>query len=311
MFGRVAGTAAVAGFSFLLGKYSNEDLPFVRNIQSATNVPMNPVQLPATTEPTALKPANLNADALGPSRSAQIMAHGYPGFTNVRTYEDFVLSYDYKTKTAHWVCEHLTPDRLKRVDGVDRKLCEFKPDTTYPQKFLSQNSDYFRSGFDRGHLAAAGNHRKSQLAVDQTFFLSNMSPQVGRGFNRDKWNDLEMHCRRVAKKMLNTYIVTGPLYLPKHVEGGKKYVKYEVIGDNNVAVPTHFFKVALFEVTPGKFELESYILPNEVISDTVEISTFHVPLDAVERSAGLEIFARLDPKAIVKVNGAKKGGLFW
>lgn len=53
------------------------------------------------------------------------------------------------------------------------------------------------SGFDRGHLAAAGNHRKSQLAVDQTFYLSNMSPQVGRGFNRDKWNDLEMHCRLV------------------------------------------------------------------------------------------------------------------
>lgn len=147
--------------------------------------------------------------------------------------------------------------------------------------------------------------------MDQTFYLSNMSPQVGRGFNRDKWNDLEMHCRRVAKKMLNTYIITGPLYLAKQGEDGKKYVRYQVIGDNNVAVPTHFFKVALFEVSPGKYELESYILPNAVIEDTVEISKFYVPLDAVERSAGLELFARLDPKSIVKINGAKQGGIFW
>ncbi|CAL2029707.1 CBN-CPS-6 protein [Caenorhabditis brenneri] len=310
MLGKVAGTAAVAGLSFLAGKYSNDDFSIFRNVQSATNVPMNQIQLPATTE-TALKPSSLNPDALGPSRSAEIMKHGYPGFTNVRTYEDFVLSYDYKTKTAHWVCEHLTPERLKHAEGVDRKLCEFKPDVTFPQKFLSQNTDYKASGFDRGHLAAAGNHRKSQLAVDQTFYLSNMSPQVGRGFNRDKWNDLEMHCRRVAKKMLNTHIITGPLYLPKLDSDGKKYIKYQVIGDNNVAVPTHFFKVALFEVTPGKYELESYILPNAVIEDTVEISTFHVPLDAVERSAGLELFTRIDPKSITKVNGVKKGGLLW
>lgn len=40
-------------------------------------------------------------------------------------------------------------------------------------------------------MAAAGNHRRSQNAIEQTFTLSNMAPQVGRGFNRDKWNELE------------------------------------------------------------------------------------------------------------------------
>ena len=39
---------------------------------------------------------------------------------------------------------------------------------------------YFRkSGYDRGHLAAAANHRSSQDSMCATFFLSNMSPQVG------------------------------------------------------------------------------------------------------------------------------------
>lgn len=40
MIGKVAGTAAIAGISFLAGKYSNDDLPIFRNVQSATNVPM-------------------------------------------------------------------------------------------------------------------------------------------------------------------------------------------------------------------------------------------------------------------------------
>ena len=40
------------------------------------------------------------------------------------------------------------------------------------------NKDYKHSGYDRGHLAAAGNHRLSQDVCQQTFLLSNMAPQV-------------------------------------------------------------------------------------------------------------------------------------
>ncbi|EFO84287.1 hypothetical protein CRE_23804 [Caenorhabditis remanei] len=133
MLGKVTGTVAIAGIAFLAGKYSNDDVSLFRNGKMDTNVPMNQPILPVTTTGATIKPSELNADALGPSRSSEIMKHGYPGFTNVRTYEDFVLSYDYKTKTAHWVCEHLTPERLKHAVGVDRKLCEFKPDVTLPQ----------------------------------------------------------------------------------------------------------------------------------------------------------------------------------
>lgn len=46
------------------------------------------------------------------------------------------------------------------------------------QFFRSTNKDYFRSGFDRGHLAAAGNHWVTQESKDETFLLSNISPQV-------------------------------------------------------------------------------------------------------------------------------------
>lgn len=50
--------------------------------------------------------------------------------------------------------------------------------------------------------------------------------------------------RKLARKHKNLYVCTGPLYLPKLESDGALYVKYKVIGRNNVAVPTHFFKVA-------------------------------------------------------------------
>ena len=36
-------------------------------------------------------------------------------------------------------------------------------DDTIPKQFQSTNDDYYGSGFDRGHLAAAANHRYSFL----------------------------------------------------------------------------------------------------------------------------------------------------
>ncbi len=82
------------------------------------------------------------------------------------------------------------------------------------------------SGFDRGHLAAAGNHRQSQDVCDETFVLSNVAPQVGAGFNRDKWEHLERRVRSLTRRHRNVYVCTGPLYLPRMEKDGRSYVRY-------------------------------------------------------------------------------------
>lgn len=57
---------------------------------------------------------------------------------------------------------------------------------------------------------------------------------------------------------------------------GKFYVKYQVIGANHVAVPTHFYKVIVGETADGKLELESYVMPNQVIDNDVPLTSFQV-----------------------------------
>ena len=61
----------------------------------------------------------------------------------------------------------------------------FAEDTTVPVGFRARLADYFRSGFDRGHMAPAADAKFSQAAMNETFILTNISPQVGKGFNRD------------------------------------------------------------------------------------------------------------------------------
>lgn len=154
-------------------------------------------------------------------------------------------------------------------------------------------------------MAAAGNHKTDQKSCEQTFFLSNMAPQVGKGFNRDTWNRLEKHVRKLTKTYANVYCCTGPLYLPKRENDGKNYIKYEVIGSNNVAVPTHFYKVVVMESTDRSLEMEAYVLPNQVIQDDTPLQLFQVPPESIERAAGLLFFDRLSRKNLVRINGKK------
>lgn len=249
-------------------------------------------------------------EPVGAPRVAQIMRFGFPGLDNVRSHSDYILSYDRRNKVPHWVFEHLTKDSIQKEEGVERSNSDFKEDTSVHPFFRSKNSDYKNSGYDRGHMAPAGNHRRSQPMCNETFYLSNMAPQVGKGFNRDKWERLERYSRNLTKLYKNVYICTGPLYLPKREEDGKMYVKYEVIGTNQVSVPTHFFKVIVGETTDRQLELEAYVLPNQVIPDETPLDNFRVPVDSIERAAGLLFFDRLSRDRLGRINGKTTGKWF-
>lgn len=132
-----------------------------------------------------------------------------------------------------------------------------------------------------------------------------MAPQVGKGFNRDSWNRLESHIRKLTRTYPNVYVCTGPLFLPHKESNGKSYIKYEVIGNNTVAVPTHFFKVVVCEKSDGTLEMESYCMPNQVISDDTPLTVFQVPPESIERASGHLFFDRINRKSLAKINGMK------
>ncbi|CDO93421.1 unnamed protein product [Kluyveromyces dobzhanskii CBS 2104] len=222
--------------------------------------------------------------------------YGFPGpIHDLETREEFISCYDRRTKNPYWVLEHITPESLK-TKGANRKNSFFREDEQIPEMFRGKLKDYFRSGYDRGHQAPAANAKFSQQAMDDTFYLTNMCPQVGEGFNRDYWAHLEYFCRQLADKYNSVRIVTGPLYLPKRdVSDGKFRVTYEMIGNPpSIAVPTHFFKLIVAEKpkqlsTSDELHVAAFVLPNAPISNSTKLIEFEVPVNALERSSGLQL----------------------
>ncbi|XP_077334801.1 endonuclease G, mitochondrial [Lithobates pipiens] len=213
-----------------------------------------------------------------------ITRFGLPGFTQLKTRQSHMLSYDPRLRGPVWVLEQLNGERIQGM--ADRSRCNFREDESIHPYHRATNSDFKRSGFDRGHLAAAANHKWSQQAMDETFILSNVYPQ-NPNLNQNAWNNLEQYCRSLTKSNRNVYVCSGPLFLPKMEADGKMYVKYQVIGTNNVAVPTHFFKVVVLEKFNGEIELRPYVMPNCPVDDKIPLEHFLVPIESIERAAGL------------------------
>ena len=229
-------------------------------------------------------------------RPQDFFKYGFPGPNHdMGNHNEFISCYDRSTRNPYWVLEHVTADSLKRNEGVDRKKSVFREDETIPMKFRARLRDYFRSGYDRGHQAPAADAKFTQEAMNETFLLTNISPQVGEGFNRDYWAFFEDFCRRLAYKYTDVRIMTGPLYLPKLCDDDKYRVTYEVIGSPpNIAVPTHFFKLVVGENKgDDTISAAAFVLPNDKIDNNTPLTAFQVPIEALERSSGLDLLQQV------------------
>lgn len=251
--------------------------------------------------PNGKKP-NQNNNTSNEINPADFFKYGFPGpVHDMNTHSEFISIYDRSTRNPYYVVEHITPNSLlKDGSNGNRKNSVFKEDESVPELFRAKLKDYFRSGYDRGHQAPAADAKFNQVAMDETFYLTNMSPQVGQGFNRDYWAHFEDFCRRLTKDYKSVRIITGPLYLPKKDADGKYRVSYEVIGNPpSIAVPTHFFKLIVAEKSNKKPDssndvaVAAFILPNDIIKNETPLRTFEIPVESLERSSGLELLKKL------------------
>ncbi len=200
------------------------------------------------------------------------------------------MVYSEPHEVAKWVAHIITPDVLSgtvfrtndfRVDSMiktgsaveaDYFLTKLRPDSTL---------EYDGFGYDRGHLAPSADFRWSQKALSESYFYSNMSPQLP-DFNRGIWGSLEDRIRGYLYNHPTTqvYVVTGPVLsadLPK-IERGV----------NKVSIPAQFWKVA---VDLDNNKAIGFVLPNK--GSTEPLENFAVPIDKIEALTGLDLFASL------------------
>ncbi|KAI9339099.1 hypothetical protein BDR26DRAFT_935045 [Obelidium mucronatum] len=311
------GAAFLAGFH--LGSSSNSSFPWDASPLAASLVRSALVYTGTPNlVPSGAASGGLASVAAVPNEN-QLGAHG-PRADHL-TRLAYTGAFDRRTRNAHWVAEKLTREKIDKLlllpesgsedeaQVPDRKHSSFKEDPAIPSDFRVKPGDYTHSGYDRGHLVPAADVIESQKAIDETFYMTNMSPQAP-AFNRGVWASFERYVRGLVKSFDEVYVVTGPMYLPKLDESdGKYYVKYEVIGrDKTIAVPTHFYKVIL-GVKNGKHYMGSFVLANEGVSQDTSLDSFLLPVSAIEKSTGLEFFPFLDRKNVGNLCSVVKCGV--
>lgn len=185
----------------------------------------------------------------------------------------YSLSYDEKNEQAQWVAYKLTRSNLNNAKFKRKDNFRSDPDV---KSASASVTDYKGSGYDRGHLAPAADFTWTEQGMDESFFMSNMSPQ-DPAFNRGIWKKLEEKVRTWAKQEGELFVVTGPVFKEKR----KK------IGKNKVAVPSHYYKIVL-DISGNDIKAIGFILPNEKSSQ--QLSFFAVSVDDVEDITGLDFF---------------------
>ena len=188
----------------------------------------------------------------------------------------YTLSYHAKHKTPQWVAWELTKEETR---GNEERTNEFQPDPdVMGAKVVTY--DYSHSGYDRGHMAPAGDMKWSKKAMQESFYMSNICPQ-DHNLNTEDWNDLENKSREWARRYGKVYIVCGPIY---------NGTRNEYIGDHRVKVPDAFFKVILINHDRKQAALGFYF---ENKAGERPLSEYLVSVDKLEDMTGLDFFSAL------------------
>lgn len=190
----------------------------------------------------------------------------------------YAVNYNYKTKVSYFAVEQINANNL--VKAAPRKD-DFREDPRVPPQYRSTLKDYVGSGYDRGHIAPAADMPYSVESMSESFFLTNMMPQVP-GNNRGIWKYTEELTRYYAQKYGQVYVITGTIFDPR----------FPMAIGNNVQVPTYVWKII---IDPRNVRSIAFLYPNQKL-DPKDIEKYIVSIGEIEDFTGINISPKLPPE---------------
>lgn len=153
----------------------------------------------------------------------------------------YSYSYSKKFKLTEWTIYFSTKERLTGKQFP--RTTNFKDDPKLKDEIVSGNAskdDYSYSGYDRGHLVPARDMAFSKKALSESFYYSNMNPQLP-GFNRSVNKNVEDLIRKWIIEKDSLVIITGNVYKDRKDYG----VEEATFGRSQIPVPAFFYKIII------------------------------------------------------------------
>ena len=197
------------------------------------------------------------------------------GTTQYLCKQNYAIHYRYDTKTAEYVVEHIT---LASITGPAKRKDDFRADPAIPKQHQSVLADYAGFPYDRGHLAPGADNTQNDVVMSESFFLSNMVPQVPN-HNRGIWKQLETAVRNWVLEGKDIYVVSGTIYNPG----------YQTIGAGRVGIPTHMWKVV---VDRKSAKAIAFLFPNAPLP-VADLPKYATTIAEIEKYTGINFHPQL------------------
>ncbi len=182
---------------------------------------------------------------------------------------------------------------------------DFREDPLIPFAYRTTLDDHYSNGHDRGHIVASADRQRTAEANSQTFYLSNIQPQLNAFNAQGIWLELEGRVRNVY----NSNSFRDTLYV---VKGGTiDKGNYTMV--RKIPAPNYFFMALLRKrndiSTNEGYAAVGFWMRHEANTDTT-FKNYAVSIDELEELTGIDFFCNL-PDDIEKTVEQSYSSVVW
>lgn len=207
----------------------------------------------------------------------------------------YSLEWDGTKKANRWTCYQMHAGNMQR--NAERTN-NFTEDPKLPAAYRTTYTDYTGSGYSRGHLCPSGDRLCSFEQNDQTFYMSNMQPQL-QSHNGGVWNDLEQRLRDTwaphAQSSDTLYVVKAATIDDANI------MAYT---PSNLIVPKYFYMALLYYYKSTNSYTAVGVWSPHAASSTTE----YITIDELEARTGIDFFCNLPDAIEEKVESRVENG---
>ncbi|MDO4695480.1 DNA/RNA non-specific endonuclease [Porphyromonas sp.] len=223
---------------------------------------------------------------LSDSPDSRFVAH-YTRTNKGEEVMNFCLEFVLSKHQSRWVAfrfdSRTSPKNVKRQDtwSDDPKLLGLTAMGTYP---------YFKGvKLDRGHIVASSDRLFSKEANEQTFYYSNIAPQMGKKFNQGVWSTLEGKVQGWGRNRTTAdtlYVVKGIT-----IDRESDILGYVTSSETNTSVPVaKKWYMALLKIKDGKYSAVGFLFEHKEYDTTVVLPEYRRTIKELQDEVGVDFF---------------------
>lgn len=267
---------------------------------------------------------NTNANVVTPGMPDEITRLEFPkvkgGTSTVIVHEtdqygvNFCTEFDTSKKSQRWSCYAVYKSNNRK--GWDRDYWKYNhpswdgktwngdpfqldpklPTNVQPGVHEFSSSSMPSEGityFQRGHIVASEDRICSKDVNGQTFYMTNMQPQIGE-FNKGIWADMEAKIRSFLtyNKSTRPEFANDTMYVCK---GGTIDKSEQILGytKNGFIVPKYFFAAVMIKNKSGHKAIGFWFEHKKYYPPTEKLSAHIINIAKLEELTGIDFFCNL------------------